>query len=117
MSKRSWGMVVPLLVSGLVVVAVLAVSPRPPIANAIYAGLIIALLQSFASTASLRWALEKKAFYWVWGAGMLGRMAVFGITAFVVHQFTDLNFVATLTTLVSATMLFLVVESATILKN
>ncbi len=92
-------------------------SIRPEIANGIFVGLIIALAQSFFSIGLLKWALTKKYFYVVWGSGVFFRFLVFAITAFVVYRFTSLNFAATLIALVTATTIFLVFESAAILKT
>lgn len=117
MSKRAWGIVAPLLVATAIAATVFLLKPRAAVANGIYAGLVLAVVQSFASTASLIWAWKKNYFYWVWGAGVFVRMIVFALTAFLVYTFTNLSFTATMTTMVSATTVFLVFESATLLKN
>lgn len=112
-SKKSWGLIVPLVVAGLTFVGVGVVSPRSSIGQGIYCGMVIALVQSYLSTLALLWSWNKQFFYWVWGGGVLFRMIVFAATAFVVYRYTSLSLVATLVTMVSATTLFLVVESAT----
>ncbi len=79
-------------------------------------GLLIALAQSTLSTACLRWSWSRSYFYWVWGAGVLFRLGIFALTAYVVHWHTELPLVATLLSMVLATTLLLVVESLIFLK-
>lgn len=74
-------------------------------------GLVLALIQSTLSVAAMRWAFHKRIFFWVWGGGVLARFLFFGITAFIVYRFTNLNLVATLISMVTATTLLLVIES------
>ena len=112
MSKRFLGIISPFLVTVLVLGLMIIISPRPSIKWGIGWGLGLALLQSFASIGAMSWAWKKTYFYWVWGGGVLFRLVVFGATAFVVYQYTNLHMLATLLTMVSATTLFLVFETA-----
>ncbi|MBV9080311.1 MAG: hypothetical protein JO102_04235 [Elusimicrobia bacterium] len=80
-------------------------------------GAAIGIAQSTLTTIALRWSWNRSWFWWVWGGGVLFRLAVFVLTAFVIYRFTELSFVATLSTLVALTTVLLVVESATCLKG
>ena len=80
-------------------------------------GILIALAQSYASVGALKLAWAKPYFYWVWGGGIFFRILVFAATAFVVYRFSSLSLVATLVSLVAATTLFLVIESAVLLRK
>lgn len=107
----------PVLVVAAGMGVVFMFSPPQPVGKGVALGLLIALVQSFVSVGSLGWALNKEFFYWIWGAGVLFRFLVFFLTAFFVYRFTSLSLVATLVSLVTATTLFLVVESAVFLKK
>jgi chromate transport protein ChrA len=80
-------------------------------------GLALALIQSSLSVAAMRWAFRKRFFFWVWGGGVLARFLIFGITAWIVHSYTDLSLVATLISMVTATTLLLVVETSLFIKK
>jgi hypothetical protein len=111
MSRRNLGWYVPVLLAGGVVLFSLITISDPALKWGVIAGTAVALAQSFASSGALRWAWNRKSFYWVWGGGIFLRLLVLGLTAFVVRQFTPLSLVATLIALIVATMIFLVVES------
>jgi hypothetical protein len=105
-------------VAGAVVIAVtFASGAHPAVARGISAGVGLAVLQAYLSTAALRWAWNRRTFWWVWGGGVLFRLAVFAAAAFVVYRHTQLNFVATMASMVVCTTVFIVVESATCLKG
>lgn len=106
-----WGVVAPIVATAMGLGVVFLISPRPSIQWGVTTGLLLALLQSFASVGALQWAFHKSFFYWVWGGGVLVRFIVFAVTAFVVYRYTNLSLVATLISLVIATTLFLVIES------
>lgn len=116
MSRNAAGVLVPLLIALFSSAAVLLWAPKPPVKHGILAGIAVALAQTYLSVGALKWAWNKRFFYWVWGGGMLFRMMVFAAMAFVVYRYTTLNFVATMLALVTATTFFLVWESATILN-
>ena len=111
MSRKLLGVGVPLAITVFILGIVGTVSAFPSVKNGIRVGLAIAFLQSVVSVLALDWAWEKKFVYWVWGGGMFFRMAVFVATAFTVYQSTSLNFVSTMVSMVTATTVFLVVES------
>ncbi|OVE77332.1 hypothetical protein BVX98_03055 [bacterium F11] len=117
MSKQLWGVWAPVLTTTVALLLVFWISPKPPIAWGIGTGLMIALGQSLISTGSLKWAWNKKYFYWVWGGGFFFRLIVFAVTAVVVYRFSSLSLVATLITMVSATTVFMVVESWAYLRD
>jgi|GEM_PF-3624784 len=116
MSRRFfWGLIAPLGITVLVVIFAVSFFENPSLVWGVMTGLAVALVQSLISIGTLSWAWNKKSFYWVWGAGILVRLLIFAGTALVVYQYTNLNLVATLLTMITATTLFLVVESATFL--
>jgi hypothetical protein len=86
------------------------------VTRGIVIGLIVAFLQSTLSTGLLRWSWSRPYFYWIWGAGVLFRLVVFALTAYVVYWHTKLPLVATMLSMVLATTLFLVVEAWVFLK-
>ena len=116
MTSKHWGISAPIVTASLVGISVVAVNPGAPIKYGILAGLMLALAQSFGSTLALQWAWSRSFFYWVWGGGIFVRLCVLGATAFIVYRSTGISLVATLVTMVSATTLFLVIESATFFK-
>jgi hypothetical protein len=78
--------------------------------QSILAGLALAAVESAFSIGALRWARSKRIFYWVWGGGIFFRLFFFGLAAFVLIQYTPLNWVASLITMVLATTLLLVID-------
>jgi len=110
-----WGVVFPLSITFIVLLAVLLGVSTPAIKWGIATGLGVALVQSLLSVGAMQWAWQRKFFYWVWGGGVLFRFAVFAGMAYVVYFYTSLHLVATLISMVTATTLFMVVESATFL--
>lgn len=111
MSRKLLGVVVPLVASVLIVIAARFFVVSPPVFKGLILGFSLALVQSWISVFALDWSWTKKYVYWVWGAGMFFRMAVFGITAFVIMKQPGFNFIATMLSLVIATTIFLVIES------
>ena len=75
-------------------------------------GATLALVQSLISSGALYWALNRPSFFWIWSGGIFFRLTVFIVTAYVIYRFTSLSLVATLVTLVTATTVFMVTESA-----
>jgi hypothetical protein len=102
MSKKNWGLWFPFLSTAIVLAVVALIRPRPSTGWGIALGLA---------------AWKKKFFYWVWAGGMFFRMLVFAATAYVVYVHTRLGFVATMTTMVFATTVFLVVESTVLFSK
>jgi hypothetical protein len=84
--------------------------------RSVVVGFVIAVLQTTISVGAMRWAWSRSSFYWVWGAGLLFRLAVLGLTAFVVTSYTELHLVATLLSLVGFTTALLIFESWVFLK-
>lgn len=117
MSRRKWGLIAPLCLSGFIVSLSHILSRSAGVATGITWGTIIALFQSYLSTAAMLWAWNKPFFYWVWAGGMLFRLLVFAATFFVVYSYTRMNLVATMLSQVVATTLFLVIESLTFFKK
>ncbi|MFN0116784.1 MAG: hypothetical protein ACKVQC_00635 [Elusimicrobiota bacterium] len=109
--KLFWGLWLPLLGAFLFVLAVFIVKPSPSVRAGLFLGLLIAFVQAALSTGAMVWAWNKKSFYWVWMSGFLFRLLVFSITAYFVFQSQRFHVVATLLTLVMATMFFMVIES------
>ncbi len=94
-----------------VLLAVRMMSIPPAVSKGITLGMGLAFFQSVLSVLVLDWAWNKKFVYWVWGGGMFFRMAVFAATAFTVYRYTHLSLVSTMVSMVSATTVFLVIES------
>lgn len=111
------GWMFPALTAAVVVAVTHALGASASVARGVTVGMLVAVAQSYASTASLRWAWNRSTFWWIWGGGVLARMLVFAVTAFVVYRYTDFHFVATMASMVVSTTVFLVVESATCLKG
>ncbi len=109
--RRILSVAAPVALTGLALIVVFFLQPRSPVGAGIVTGMVLALAQSLLSTGAMSWAWNKKFFYWVWGAGLLLRLLVLAATAFIIYRYTDFNLVATLLTLVSASTLFLVIES------
>ena len=104
--------------AGLAIVATIyGIDAPPPVARGVSVGVTLAALQAYLSTAALRWSWDRRSFWWVWGAGVMFRLAIFVVTAVLVFRFTQLSFVATMTSMVASTTVFLVVEAATCLKG
>jgi hypothetical protein len=112
MTKMMWGIVAPLAITAMALVLVFLMAFPPSIKWGITVGFLVALIQSFLSVGALRWAQFKKSFYWIWGGGIFFRMFIFAVMALLVYRFTNLNFVATMLSMVMATTLFLVIETA-----
>ena len=118
MMKRWLGLWAPFLALALFAAAVLAIAPRAEIKGGLLTGIALALLQSLGSAAALKWAWRRKTFYAVWGATVLFRFAFLGLTAWLIHAyFRELNLAATLVTMVLATTIFVVFESAVLSKG
>jgi len=111
------GWVFPAAVAALTTAVAFNVGAPPAVAKGVAAGAGLAALQATLSTAALRWAWDRSYFWWVWAAGVFLRLAAFALVAFAALQFTQLSFVATMTSMVGFTTVFLVVESATCLKG
>lgn len=113
--RRAIGWAFP-AVAGALTVAV-AQRATPPVAHGVAVGTALAVVQAYLSIAALRWSWNRPWFWQVWGGGVLCRMVIFAATAFVVFRYTQLNFVATMASMVAATTVFIVVEAATCLKG
>jgi len=79
--------------------------------NGVVAGVGLALVQSLVVTATLKWALKKKFFFWIWFGGIFSRVIVLILTAIVVSRSTQFNVAATLLSLVVSTTVFLIIEA------
>jgi hypothetical protein len=113
--SRVWlGVVAPVFASAVVCAVALTAPISTEVARGVAGGVLIALAQSLASIAAMKWTWTTKWFYWAWGGGMFFRMAVFAITGFVVYRGVGWNFLSTMISLVVATTVFLVFESMTI---
>lgn len=117
MKRRAWGFIIPILTTVVLLIGVFQWNPSPPVLWGVVIGTGLALIQSALSVGALWWAWKKSYFYWVWGAGIFLRFFVFFGTAYGVFCYTKLSLVATLLALVSATTVFLVVESMYILES
>lgn len=115
--KAAVGWIFPGIVAALTAVVALNVDAAPAVSKGVAAGVAIAAAQSYLSTGALRWSWNRPYFWWVWGAGVLLRFVVFAAVAFGIYRFTQLSFVATMTSMVGFTTLFMVVESAVCLKG
>lgn len=116
-SNAAIGWALPAAAGAIVTAAAFVFSGLPSVEWGVTAGQSVAVAQSYLSTASLAWAWNKKFFWWVWGGGFLARLLIFAATAYVVHVHTDLSLVATMTSMVVSTTVFLAVESAVCLKG
>lgn len=109
------------LFPGLAALAIAAlaygIDAPPRVARGVSVGVTLATLLAYLSTAALRWSWDGRYFWWVWGGGVLFRLVAFVVTAIVVYRFTQLSFVATMTSMVASMTVFLVVEAATCLKG
>ena len=117
MTRSAWGVAVPLSVSAATLAVVFLTVRNSAVRWGIATGLLIALAQSFLSTGAMRMTWRSPAFFWVWGSGVLFRILVFAATAYVVYAHTGLHFVATMLSMVTATTLFLVVETYAFLNR
>lgn len=111
--KKQWGLIAPFIISFLVIAITALLKPAPPVKNGVMWGIGLALAQSYLSTAVMYGAWKTNFFYWAWGGGIFFRMLVFAATAYVFYQYAQPSFVAAMLTMVTATTLFLVLESTT----
>ncbi len=117
MVKVVVGWIFPAVVAALTAVVALNVDAQPAVSKGVATGVALAAVQATLTTAALRWSWKRSSFWWVWAAGVLLRMAAFAGIAFFIYSFTQLSFVATMTSMVGFTTLFMVVESAVCLKG
>jgi hypothetical protein len=116
--KKKWiGIAVPLAISALAFGALSWWAPREAVRSGVMLGIGLALAQSFLALAALRRAASMRVFFAVWVGGVVMRLAVFGLVAFWVARFTNLNLMATLLSLVTATTCFLIVEAYGLLTD
>ena len=114
MKRQIIGLAIPLGLVGLAVLISFRVFSDPAIHRAVLVGVGLAILQSTLSVGLMKWAWDKKIFYWIWGGGFLFRILVFAGSAFVVLKFTSLSLAAVLIPMVLATMVFIVSETSTL---
>lgn len=109
-NAKAWGIAVPVGAAAMTVLVTAAVPMSRPVENGLHVGVAIAVAQSLLSVWAMDRAWSTEWFYPVWGGGMLARMLIFAVVAFVAHKRDDLSLLATLLSMVTATTLFLVVE-------
>lgn len=109
--SKTWGWALPVGSSILLILSASWLADDGAVRRGIFLGVAIALMQTFASTGAMKLAWEKRFFYWVWGGGILARLVILAATAFLVYRTASFNLIATLVTLVTASTLFLVIES------
>lgn len=117
MNKSAWGLILPVLVTGVAFVGAEGAPLRIPVKRGMELGLIVALVQAGLSVGAMKWAWQKPFFYWVWGSGLLVRLLILAGTAVVVYRHTSFNLAATLLTLVLATTVFMITEASFFLKD